>query len=80
LKIQSTLFLTKRRIFTNHEILVEAPTVIYLTTDGFADQPSPDGLKYGTRRLKELLALNAHLPALSQFQKLTNELNRHQAQ
>ena len=75
----------KIRSFTNH--LVEIPTgkneeeelMIYMTTDGFADQHNPGNQKFGTRRLKEFLRDNAHLKALQQQEALVKVLETHQA-
>ncbi|MBX7222048.1 MAG: FHA domain-containing protein [Blastocatellia bacterium] len=67
-----------RRTFTNQTIAVGSGLMLYLTSDGFGDQPSPEGAKYGTRRLKELLSSFAHLPAREQFDTLVSELDRHQ--
>ena len=45
------------RKYTNHNIHIKSGvrTVLYLTTDGFQDQPSPDGKKIGSKGLQELI-------------------------
>jgi serine phosphatase RsbU (regulator of sigma subunit) len=49
------------RVFTNHEIEIKPGDCIYLTTDGFVDQfGGPEGKKFGTKRLKELIEENWH--------------------
>lgn len=68
------------RVFTEVEIAVEKPLTIYLTTDGFADQQSPQGRKYSSKRLKRLLESYAHLPMKQQQLLLTAELDSHQGQ
>jgi serine phosphatase RsbU (regulator of sigma subunit) len=47
----------EERVYTNHEIKIEKGkrTVIYLTTDGFQDQPSPEGKKIGSKGLQEMI-------------------------
>ena len=56
--------------FTNHVIKIEKGDVIYIFTDGYADQFGGDRLKkFNYRRFKSLLLANAALPMLEQ-QKL----------
>jgi serine phosphatase RsbU (regulator of sigma subunit) len=69
---------TERPTFTNHEIAITQPITLYLTTDGFADQPNPAMLKYGSRRLKETLVDMAIFPAKRQRQSLLSELKQFQ--
>jgi serine phosphatase RsbU (regulator of sigma subunit) len=59
---------TEERTYTNHEIKVEkgVRTVIYLTTDGFQDQSSPEGKKIGSRGLQELILENYSKTGLEQ--------------
>ncbi|NIM11007.1 MAG: SpoIIE family protein phosphatase, partial [Candidatus Aminicenantes bacterium] len=67
-----------KHVFTNHEIGIENEIMIYLTSDGFADQHDPLNQKYGSRRLKEFLQSFAHLSADQQEDVLLKELARHQ--
>jgi ligand-binding sensor domain-containing protein/serine phosphatase RsbU (regulator of sigma subunit) len=68
-----------KHVFTNHEIGIENEIMIYLKTDGFADQHDPLNHKYGSRRLKEFFQTHAHLSADQQEDVLLKELQRHQA-
>jgi ligand-binding sensor domain-containing protein/serine phosphatase RsbU (regulator of sigma subunit) len=68
----------EKRFFTNHEIAIGNQMMIYLTSDGFADQPNPANEKYGSRRLKGLLQAHAQLGAKQQEEVLLKELARHQ--
>lgn len=43
------------KIFTTHTFQMKAGETIYISTDGFADQFSPDDKKLMTRKFKELL-------------------------
>jgi ligand-binding sensor domain-containing protein/serine phosphatase RsbU (regulator of sigma subunit) len=46
----------KEKSFTNHEFLIEEGDCVYMYSDGYADQfGGPDGKKYKTSTLKELL-------------------------
>lgn len=63
---------------TRHELSLPKGTMLYLTTDGYADQAGPEG-KFGTRRFKALLASLAQLPMTEQLRRLEDELDRHAA-
>lgn len=65
--------------FTNHDIPITGDTIIYLTSDGFADQSNPKNKKYGARRLKEFLHSIAHLPMKEQEKALLKELDNHRS-
>lgn len=67
------------RLFTSQEISLESETIIYLRTDGFSDQLNPQGKKFGSPRLKQLLQANAHLDLESQKDVLLDQLLRHQS-
>ncbi len=64
--------------FVNQEIMVQAGDVIYLTTDGIADQNAPTGKKMGTKKLMELLRVAGHLPLEEQKLNIEHELAEHQ--
>jgi ligand-binding sensor domain-containing protein/serine phosphatase RsbU (regulator of sigma subunit) len=64
--------------FTNHKIDIQSETIIYLTTDGFADQNNWKNKKYGSLRLKRFLQANTHLSMGRQKEALLEELNAHQ--
>ena len=67
------------KIFTNQEITLTRGlrTVIYLTTDGFQDQPNPEGKKIGSKGLQELILKYNHLPSVEQKSKFEEELKNH---
>jgi serine phosphatase RsbU (regulator of sigma subunit) len=67
----------EKRSFTNHNIDIHPDTVIYLTTDGFADQGDPGNRKFGTRRLKTFLETHAHMDMARQKELLLLELKKH---
>ncbi len=57
--------------FTLHEIQLQKGDVIYTLTDGFPDQFGGEkGKKFMSKKLRELLAANAHLPMNEQKQLL----------
>ncbi len=68
----------KKRTFTNHEIDIRSETVIYLTSDGYADQNNSENKKYGSLRLKQFLRANGHLSMKQQKDALLRELANHQ--
>ncbi len=45
----------KIRKFTNHEIVINKGSLLYLTTDGYQDQQSPDDESFGVGKFRELL-------------------------
>jgi serine phosphatase RsbU (regulator of sigma subunit) len=57
------IFPGEPRPFTNHDTELKQDDVIYLFTDGFADQfGGPKGKKFGYKQLRELLLANHKLP------------------
>jgi tetratricopeptide (TPR) repeat protein len=57
--------------FTQQEIDLQAGDVVYTLTDGFPDQFGGEkGKKFMSKKLRELLAANAHLPMQEQKQLL----------
>jgi serine phosphatase RsbU (regulator of sigma subunit) len=57
--------------FTQQEIDLQRGDVVYTLTDGFPDQfGGPNGKKFMSKNLRELLAANAHLPMAEQKQLL----------
>ncbi|PKL84844.1 MAG: hypothetical protein CVV22_10730 [Ignavibacteriae bacterium HGW-Ignavibacteriae-1] len=52
--------------------------MLYLTTDGFADQMNEDGKKFSTRRFLALIESIADKPLSNQYKILSNELAAHQ--
>ncbi len=67
--------------FTNHTIAVEKGMAFYIATDGFADQLGESAgnkvSRLGTRRLRELLKENSHLPFDIQREKMLEVFNVH---
>ncbi|OYT73022.1 MAG: hypothetical protein CFK52_03150 [Chloracidobacterium sp. CP2_5A] len=59
---------TRRREhrYAEHALALESGDMLYLTTDGFADQVDRDGKKYGARRLKAFLSEIAEQPLSEQ--------------
>ncbi|MBF0572251.1 MAG: SpoIIE family protein phosphatase [Desulfamplus sp.] len=66
-----------RRTFTSHQIPIKNGVTIYLTTDGFSDQPNEEGIKYGTKRLKKFLNTWASYPMDEQYKYLEKEFINH---
>ncbi len=66
------------KVFTTTEIQLESGDMIYLTSDGYADQPNSKGKKIGSLQLQETLKNIASLPAQKQKQELTDMLLVHQ--
>lgn len=66
------------RLFTRHELSVPPGSRIYLTSDGFVDQSNPDGKKFGTRRLRELLVEIGATTLTDQDHTIKQELKQHQ--
>ncbi|MBE2187829.1 MAG: SpoIIE family protein phosphatase, partial [Candidatus Kapabacteria bacterium] len=64
--------------FNSIEIKKSENIILYLTTDGFADQMNEDGKKYSTRRFLALLESIADNPLSEQYEILNTELAAHQ--
>lgn len=66
-----------KRPFTNRELSLEPGDLVYLFTDGYADQfGGPKGKKFKYRQLKELLLENAGLPLPAQKEMLFKTFRR----
>jgi len=62
--------------FTNHEIEIEKEDVIYMFSDGYADQfGGPDNKKFFSKRFRNLLLENHQLPMNEQKSILLDTLN-----
>jgi serine phosphatase RsbU (regulator of sigma subunit) len=68
----------KNRPFTNKELILDKGDMIYLSSDGFTDQNSPEGLKFGKERFKEFFAKNSSFPINEQRDLLELAMNSHQ--
>ncbi|TGK15231.1 GAF domain-containing protein [Leptospira fluminis] len=68
------------RKFTTHSIPLEQEvrTSVYLTTDGFMDQPNPNREKIGTKGFLNFLGTIEHLPCTEQKERLESFLSAHQ--
>lgn len=68
------------RKFTTHSIPLESGvrTSVYLTTDGFLDQPNPDRQKIGTKGFVNFLEGIEHLSCEEQKERLESFLLAHQ--
>ncbi len=64
----------KSKHFTNSEIILQNGSMIYLTTDGIADQNNKEQQKFSTQRLKNMLESNVYLDVFTQKSLLQTEL------
>ncbi len=62
------------RIYSNHEFDIRKGDMVYLTSDGFIDQPDPDIKKYGSKRLKAFLTMIASFSSDQQKRYIVEEL------
>lgn len=65
--------------YNNIELRLEPGDMVYLTSDGFADQQNEQNKKLGSRTLRTLLGQICGWDVQSQREALINELERHQA-
>ncbi|MDM8524048.1 SpoIIE family protein phosphatase [Desulfococcaceae bacterium HSG8] len=64
--------------FTNHKISVEKGMSFYIYSDGVTDQlDESESHRFGSRRLKELLKKNAHLPFKDQRKIISRTLDEY---
>jgi PAS domain S-box-containing protein len=61
-----------KELFQDHEISLNKGDLVYLTTDGMIDQPSPERLRFGSLRLIDLLKEIALMP-ISQQKELVEK-------
>jgi serine phosphatase RsbU (regulator of sigma subunit) len=66
------------RHYTEHCIELAVGEMIYMTTDGYADQPDSQMRVFAAKRLRELLKSIADKPDDTQLKILEEELKRHQ--
>lgn len=67
-----------QRTFTNHDIALAPGDTLYLSSDGLADQPDPNGKKLGSKQLKALLSEVAPLSITEQERSIRSHLQAHQ--
>lgn len=60
--------------FTNQEIILSKGDMIYLSSDGYVDQDSPDEVRLGTRRLLQIIPEISDLSVEKQKEELENRL------
>ncbi|WP_299464425.1 7TM diverse intracellular signaling domain-containing protein [uncultured Microscilla sp.] len=70
-------FQMPNRGFEKKVIYLTPDSILYLGSDGLADQNDIDRKKIGTTRLKQLLISNAHLPLAQQKQAIVDTLAQH---
>jgi len=64
--------------FTNHTINIRPGMSFYMFSDGFVDQlGEKEDRRFGTRRFRELLSENAHLPFETQRDRLLQAFEMH---
>ncbi len=67
----------ERKKFTNHKIPVEAGDILYLFTDGYADQfGGKEGKKIMTANFRKMILGHLHLPMPEQHLKLKNHFEQ----
>lgn len=65
----------KKKIFTNHHVDIQPGDMLYMCTDGYADQfGSQDVKKYKSSNVKKLLSDIWHLPVPEQKIRLEKEI------
>ena len=65
-------------MFHEETVFLPNDTMVYMMSDGFADQADPQGNKIGSRTIIAQLEKNANLSAGKQKQELENLLEQHQ--
>lgn len=63
--------------FNRYELFLQKGDMIYMFTDGFADQNNPDKQKFGTKNLCDMLELHATKPADQQKSLIEASLDAH---
>jgi len=64
--------------FNTHKVTLHKGDILYLMSDGFIDQNSPENKKFGSRKLKKLLETVANKSLQEQEQTLLENLKKHQ--
>jgi serine phosphatase RsbU (regulator of sigma subunit) len=65
--------------FEKQQIYLQKPALLYLCSDGFVDQNSPNRKKFGTNRLHSLLENVSQFPFEQQKNEILETLRAHQA-
>ncbi|MFN8255151.1 MAG: YfiR/HmsC family protein [Bacteroidales bacterium] len=64
--------------FSDHEILLEKGDLVYLSTDGIIDQPSPDRVRFGSLRFINLLQEIGNKPIPNQKEIIEKSILEYQ--
>ncbi|OJJ22098.1 hypothetical protein BKI52_08650 [marine bacterium AO1-C] len=64
-------------VFQTQQLVLSEGSLLYLGTDGFEDQNDVNRKKIGTKKLRNLLLTNAHLPLHAQQEVLEQALDEH---
>jgi serine phosphatase RsbU (regulator of sigma subunit) len=64
--------------FTKHDFVISKNSVLFLWSDGFTDQSDAKSVRFGTKKFREIIAENAHLPLDEMRANLENALKLHQ--
>ncbi len=75
--IGGSLNTKNKELFTDNELILEKGDVIYLSSDGFADQPAPDRTRFSTPRLVKVLKQEGANPITPQKVKIEAELDKY---
>lgn len=67
----------RQRYFTEHRLHLPLGAMLYLCSDGFADQNNPQGERYGSKRLKQMLQSLALQALPLQQQHIERSLDEH---
>ena len=68
----------EQRTCTNHDLSLMPGDMLYLCSDGLADQPDPNGTKFSSKQVKDLLADIASQSAADQERQILSRLQAHQ--
>lgn len=68
----------EQRKFSLHKLSLNAPTTIFLSSDGYIDQANAQRESFGSKRFKQILPALVALDAPQQKAKLEQELATHQ--
>jgi serine phosphatase RsbU (regulator of sigma subunit) len=63
--------------FTNKRLTLSAGDIIYLSSDGIIDQNGPSRIRFGSKRLRNLIVEISDLSMPQQLKKIENELDRY---
>lgn len=67
------------KTFRNQEVLLPKGSMLYLSTDGLADQCNPEKVKFGSLRLRQMLLAGVRQTVYAQGEALQAALDAHQA-